>query len=79
MAAAEIAAGEVTHGPLAAIREQFPAWRPWRSDHGGYMATRRRTRWPADPPPGYAMTVCADTEDGLRQELAAQEAHAVPG
>jgi hypothetical protein len=68
------------HGPLAAIRKQFPAWHPWRSEHGSgsYMATRRRTRWPADPPPGYAMTVCADTPGKLREALADQEARARP-
>lgn len=78
MAAMESAAGEVTYGPLALIRRQFPAWRPWRSDRGAYMAVRRRTRWPADPPPGYAMTVCADTAGGLRAALAAQEARTCP-
>jgi hypothetical protein len=67
-------AGAVTYGPLAAIRLRFPGWRPWRSDRGGYVAVRRRTLWPADPPPGFAMTVCADTPRELHEALAEQEA-----
>lgn len=80
MAATGDAAGARTDfGPLAAIREQFPRWRPWRSDRGGYVAVRRRTRWPADPPPGFAMTVCGDTAGKLREALADQEARTRPG
>jgi hypothetical protein len=73
-----VAGAGTDFGPLGAIQDDYPAWRPWRSDHGGYVAVRRQTRWPADPPPGFAMTVCADTPGKLREALADQEARAVP-
>ena len=78
MAARGNAAGAGTSGPLAAIRRQFPGWRPWRSDAGRFWATRTG-RLPAHPPEQFAMTVDADTARGLQAALERQEALAGPG
>jgi len=62
------------YGPLAAIRRQFPNWRPWRSDAGRLWATRtdRRGR-PSGAPAEWAMTVDGDTPSDLREAIAEQE------
>ena len=67
------AAGQ-DYGPLAAIRRQFPDWRPWRSDAGRCWATRVG-RLPA----GCAKTVDGDTPAQLREAIAAQEERSVSG
>lgn len=74
MAAALGSAGGGTqgHGPLAAIRRQFPGWRPWRSDAGRFWATRAGSL-PRHPPAGYAMTVDGDTAAQLAEAIEAQE------
>jgi hypothetical protein len=67
------------HGPLAAIRRQFPGWRPWRSDAGRYWATRTGRPPAGTVLGGYAMTVDGDTAAELREAIEAQEDRAVPG
>jgi hypothetical protein len=56
---------------LDAIEAQFPGWRVWRSRARRWWATRagggRRVNDGGDRVP---MTVDADTEDGLRAQLA---------
>ena len=58
-------------GPLAAIRQQFPAWRLWRSDAGRFWATR--VGKPPRPPGWWAKTVDGDTPSELRENIAEQE------
>jgi hypothetical protein len=65
-------------GSLAAIRRQFPDWRPWRSDAGRFWATRTRTL-PRRIPPGYAMTLDGDTPGQLAEAIRAQEAKVPDG
>lgn len=75
-AAARSAAGGGTQdlsALAAAITSQFPGWRAWTSDARRWWATRTTTL-PAQPPPGYAMTVDADTAAGLAEEILRQEA-----
>jgi hypothetical protein len=69
------------HGPLAAIRRQFPGWAPWRSSAGRFWATRTgpNRRRPDHAPPEWALTVDGDDAAQLRQALQAQEAGAPPG
>jgi len=69
-------AGAGTFGALAAIRRQFPGWRPWRSDAGRFWATRIGVRLPDHPPDWWAMTVDADTAGKLHEALSDQEARA---
>lgn len=57
---------------LSGIEEEYQGWHPWVSDGGRCWATRKGPR-PVGAPGGWAMTVDADTPDGLRQEIAAQE------
>jgi hypothetical protein len=71
------AGGSQGFGPLAAIRRQYPDWRPWRSDAGRFWATRAGTL-PRRIPPGYAMTLDGDTPAQLAEAIRAQEAK-VPG
>lgn len=61
----------------AAIRREFPAWNPFRSDAGRWWASRikGRKRLPA----GAAMTVDADTPDKLRDVIREQEGLAGTG
>jgi len=66
-------------GPLAAIRRQFPGWQVWRSDGDCLWATRIGAKLPARRPYWWAMTVAGDSPRELRDALADQEAHAVPG
>lgn len=57
---------------LSSIELEYQSWHSWVSDGGRCWATRKGRR-PATTPGGWAMTVDADTPDGLRQEIAAQE------
>lgn len=66
------------YGPLAAIRLQFPGWRPWRSDAGRCWATRIG-KPPENPPYGWAATVDGDTPAQLRKAIEAQEERAGSG
>lgn len=51
---------------IAAIEQEFPGWRVWRtSDAGTWWASRRGPQWNCEP-----RTVAADTAGGLRDELA---------
>jgi hypothetical protein len=61
-------------GPLAAIRREFPGWRPFRSDAGRWWASRVGVRRPRNPPHWWAMTVDGDTAEDLREALAKQAA-----
>jgi hypothetical protein len=49
----------------AAIEQEFPGWRVWRTaDAGTWWASRRGLRWMCEP-----RTVAGDTPDDLRAEL----------
>lgn len=69
-------AGRETLSPLAAIAEQYPGWRPWRSRDGSrkgrWWATRVGGRRPANAPHWWAMTVSGDSPEELRRELEGQ-------
>jgi hypothetical protein len=52
----------------AEIGRDYPGWQPWQSSAGRWWAVRT-----GRPPSGGAMTVDADTPDGLRAALAEQE------
>jgi hypothetical protein len=75
--------GDGGHGPLAALRREFPGWHPWRSSTGRYWASRIAAR---EKPPEltfdasvtWAMTVDGDDPEQLRDAIAAQEASAPP-
>jgi len=77
MAATGDAAGAGTFGPLAAMRQQYPGWKLWRSDARRFWATRTG-RLPVHPPGGFAMTVSGDTARELAEALADQEAKTSP-
>lgn len=58
---------------IAELEAEFPGWHIWRSSAGRWWATRtgsvlRR----ADLGAGRVMTVDADNEAGLKEQLAAQ-------
>ena len=57
---------------LSRIERDFPGWHPWMSGGARWWATRKGG-YLTDPPPGWAMTVDADTADELRETLAKQE------
>ena len=58
---------------LAGIARDYPAWHVWRSQAGRWWATRLgHIRPSAGRDADYAMTLDADTADGLRAALAAQ-------
>lgn len=63
---------ELVAEDLAVMREAFPSWNVWRSDEGGWWATRnqplRPSRWPDD----YALTVSAGDPRALREQLVRQ-------
>jgi hypothetical protein len=61
---------------LAAIAAEFPRWHPWKSTAGRRWATRLGDINPLDRsrPSEWSMCVDADTADGLRNVLTAQEA-----
>ncbi|GAA1530632.1 hypothetical protein GCM10009678_10970 [Actinomadura kijaniata] len=56
----------------AAIESEFPGWLVWRSDAGRWYATRSGDLTDAQLQAGYAMTVAADDEPGLRELLREQ-------
>lgn len=56
----------------AAIEVDFPEWMVWRSDAGRWYATRSGTLTDEQLLNGYAMTVAADSPDGLRGVLSEQ-------
>jgi hypothetical protein len=45
---------------ITGIRTAFPEWNVWRSDEGGWWASRRHPLRPSQWPDGYALTVAAD-------------------
>ena len=58
---------------LAGIARDYPAWHVWRSQAGRWWAARLgHIRPSAGRDADYAMTLDADTADGLRAALAAQ-------
>jgi hypothetical protein len=78
MCGAEIhpAAGVEGAGPTARLAAEFPGWRVFRSrgSRRRWWATRGGNQNFAEGRgDGWAMTVDADDEAGLRQALAAQE------
>ena len=58
----------------AGVERDFPAWMVWLSREGRYWGAVRR-----DPRPGQDPTVIADSEQELREALAAQEEQAARG
>ena len=66
-------AGKNTLSLLAAIRDQYPGWRPFRSDAGRWWASRVGRR-PHNPPAWFAMTVDGDDLEQLREALGRQSA-----
>lgn len=72
------AAGGAGFSSLAAIRNAFPDWRPWRSDAGRCWAVRTG-RLPGRGREYRAMTVDGDTPDQLAQAIEAEEAKARSG
>ncbi|PKK13313.1 hypothetical protein [Thermomonospora sp. CIF 1] len=56
----------------AAIEEEFPGWKVWRSDAGRWYATRSGDLTDAQLQAGCATTVAADDSAGLRALLAEQ-------
>jgi hypothetical protein len=54
------------------MRAAFPGWNVWRSDEGGWWASRRRPLRPSRWPAGYALTVAADEARGLRELITRQ-------
>jgi hypothetical protein len=61
---------------MAALRTDFPGWRPWRSDAGRWWAVRLAPGTGATPD-GWAMTVDADSAAKLRTVLGEQAALAI--
>ncbi len=60
---------------LAHLEAEFPGWHIWRSNAGRWWATRTGTvARREDLGTGRVMTVDADDEDWLRDQLAAQVA-----
>jgi hypothetical protein len=58
---------------LARIEAEFPGWHIWRSNAGRWWATRTGTILrPEGLGTGRVMTVDADDETGLRDQLAGQ-------
>jgi hypothetical protein len=58
---------------IAPIEAEFPGWHIWRSSAGRWWATRTGTVVRReDLGTGRVMTVDADDENGLRDQLAAQ-------
>ncbi|MEU5884623.1 hypothetical protein [Spirillospora sp. NPDC047279] len=53
----------------AAIESEHPGWLVWRSDAGRWYATRSGDLTDAQLQAGYAMTLAADDEGGLRELL----------
>lgn len=69
---AEAAMTERVGEDLAGMREAFPSWNVWRSDQGGWWATRYRPLRPSRWPVGYALTVAAGDPRALREQLVRQ-------
>ena len=61
---------------LAEIAREFTDWTIWRSDAGRWWATRHRPLTTVEREVGLAMTIDADTADGLRVELIDQQERA---
>ncbi|MCG5215347.1 hypothetical protein [Streptosporangium sp. KLBMP 9127] len=61
---------------LAEIAREHPAWTIWRSDAGRWWATRHHPLNSVEREAGLAMTIDADTPDGLRIELTDQRQRA---
>jgi hypothetical protein len=59
---------------IARIKKEFPGWYPWRSSACRWWACRAGDVhwWDQPRDPDWAMCVDADTEEGLRCELAQQ-------
>jgi hypothetical protein len=59
---------------ITSIQTAFPSWNVWRSDEGGWWATRRRPVRPSRWPAGYALTVAADEARELHELITRQPA-----
>jgi hypothetical protein len=57
---------------ITAMRAAFPGWNVWRSDEGGWWASRRHPLRPSRRPAGYALTVTADQARELRALISRQ-------
>jgi hypothetical protein len=64
---------------LAEIAREFPDWTIWRSDAGRWWATRHHPISSEDREAGLAMTIDADTPEGLRELLIDQRERAAGG
>ncbi|MEO5877759.1 MAG: hypothetical protein ABIS86_12930 [Streptosporangiaceae bacterium] len=53
----------------AIIEAEYPGWLVWRSDAGRWYATRSGDLTDAQLQAGFAMTLAADDEPGLRELL----------
>jgi hypothetical protein len=54
------------------MRATFPGWNVWRSDEGGWWASRRHPLRPSRWPAGYALTVAADEAPALGELITRQ-------
>ena len=59
---------------LAEARARHPGWRFWISSAGRYWATRRGNVHAELSPPGWAMTIDADSLAGLEEGVEEQNA-----
>jgi hypothetical protein len=59
---------------ITSMRAAFPGWNVWRSDEGGWWASRRRPLRPSRWPAGYALTVAADEARELHELITRQPA-----
>jgi hypothetical protein len=59
---------------ITGMRAAFPSWNVWRSDEGGWWASRRRPLRPSRWPAGYALTVAADEARELHELITRQPA-----
>ncbi|MDF5759291.1 hypothetical protein [Spongiactinospora sp. TRM90649] len=61
---------------LAEIAREYPDWTIWRSDAGRWWATRHHPLSLTEREAGLAMTIDADTPEGLREQLVDQRERA---
>jgi hypothetical protein len=58
---------------LAQLSSGYPGWHIWRSQAGRWWATRLgKVAWDTHHDPDFAMTIDADTPEGLAKQLARQ-------
>jgi hypothetical protein len=59
---------------ITSMQAAFPGWKVWRSDAGGWWASRRNPLRPSRWPGGYALTVAADDPAALCELITRQPA-----